>query len=81
MTDSERQQVNEMIYDYLLPDTMDGLLDAESIAESALDDLNAAVDSTVMVEPTAVGMSILENEDEFKRLVKQAFIALTKAEN
>lgn len=81
MTDSERQQVNEMIYDYLLPDTMDGLLDAESIAESALDDLNAAVDSTVMVEPTAVGMSILENEDEFKRLVKQAFIALTEAEN
>jgi len=81
MTDSERQQVNEMIYDYLLPDTMDGLLDAESIAESALDDLNAAVDSTVLVEPTAVGMSILENEDEFKRLVKQAFIALTKAEN
>lgn len=81
MTDSERQQVNEMIYDYLLPDTMDGLLDAESIAESALDDLNAAVDSTVLVEPTAVGMSILENEDEFKRLVKQAFIALTEAEN
>lgn len=81
MTDSERQQVNEMIYDYLLPDTMDGLLDAESIAESALDDLNAAVDSTVLVEPTAVGMSILENEDEFKRLVKQAFIAVTNAEN
>lgn len=75
MTDTERMLVNEVIYDYLLPDSMDGLLSAESIANSALDDLQAALDSTVFVEPTETGHLIMENEDEFKHLVQQAFDA------
>ncbi|ATO43397.1 MAG: hypothetical protein L0H99_08420 [Loigolactobacillus coryniformis] len=75
MTDTERMLVNEVIYDYLLPDSMDGLLSAESIANSVLDDLQAALDSTVFVEPTETGHLIMKNKDEFKHLVQQAFDA------
>ena len=81
MTDTERMQVNEFIYDYLLPDSMDGLMSAESIVDSVLVDLQAALESTVFVEPTEEGKLIMENEDEFKRLVQQAFDAVTEKEN
>lgn len=81
MTETERMSINEVIYDYLLPYSMDGSMSAESIANSALSDLQAALESTVFVEPTEEGKLIMENEDGFKRLVQQAFDAVTENKN
>lgn len=70
MTSREQTILYEYITDILIPDYSDGWLGGSEIADVAIDPLKSL--NTMLVKPTELGQTILNNEKEFIQMVEDA---------